>query len=146
MNCPRCKSGTTQVIDSRDCADGIRRRRECTSCKHRFTTYERSEPLILTVQKKDATRERFNPEKIRKGIAIACKNRPIGEDVIDNLVEQVEHSLSFSGKEIITSQEIGKLVESLLKDLDEIAYVRFVSVYESFSDVNQFSKTIKSLS
>ena len=146
MLCPRCKSGTTQVIDSRDSVDGIRRRRECTGCKHRFTTYERCEPITLLVQKKNGTRERFSADKIRKGITISCKNRPVSEDAIETLVEQLEQTLSFSGQEVVTSREIGKLVEAALKQLDEIAYVRFVSVCESFDNVTQFTKTIKSLS
>lgn len=146
MLCPKCKECSTQVIDTRDSSDGIRRRRECLSCKYRFTTYERSEPLQVTVIKKDGNRERFLPDKIRRGIQIACKNRPVSEGEIDRLVEQVEHAVTFAGQESIHSREIGKIVENLLKEVDEIAYVRFVSVCESFTDVNQFSSTIKSLS
>ena len=144
--CPKCKNAETQVVDTRDSSDGIRRRRECLSCKQRFTTYERGEPLTVTVVKKDGNRERFNPDKIRKGVSIACKNRPVCPEDIDELVEHVEHAVSFAGLESITSQEIGKLVEKRLRELDEVAFLRFVSVYQSFTDVEQFSDVIKSLS
>jgi len=146
MVCPKCKHAETQVIDTRDSSEGIRRRRECLSCKQRFTTYERGEPVTVTVLKKDGNRERFNPEKIRKGVSIACKNRPVCPEDIDELVEHVEQAVSFSGQESITTLEIGKYVEEKLRQMDEVAYVRFVSVYQSFTDIEQFSDTIKSLS
>jgi transcriptional repressor NrdR len=146
MLCPKCKHTETQVIDTRDSSEGIRRRRECLACKHRFTTYERGEPITVTVLKKDGNRERFHAEKIRRGVSIACKNRPVCPEDIDQLVEEVEHDISFSGRESITSQEIGKIVEEKLCKLDGVACVRFVSVYQSFTDLEQFSDTIKSLS
>lgn len=145
MICPKCQKFDTQVIDTRDSNDGIRRRRECLECKYRFTTYERSESIHLIVIKKDSSREPFNPDKIRRGVQIACKNRPVTDLQIEALVEQIEHAVTFAGKDCISSNEIGKLVEAQLKELDEIAYIRFVSVYQSFSDVKQFSSTIKSL-
>lgn len=97
------------------------------------------------VIKKNGSKERFTPEKIRRGVLIACKNRPVSEDEIDRLVERVEQTVTFAGEDTITSREIGRLVENLLKEVDEIAYVRFLSVCESFTRVEQFSSTIKSL-
>ena len=146
MLCPKCKHTETQVIDTRDSSEGIRRRRECLACKQRFTTYERGEPITVSVLKKDGNRERFHADKIRKGVSIACKNRPVCPEDIDQLVEEVEQAVSFSGQESITSQEIGKLVEEKLRQLDEVSFVRFVSVYQSFTDIEQFSDAIKSLS
>jgi transcriptional repressor NrdR len=146
MLCPKCKHAETQVVDTRDSSDGIRRRRECLTCKHRFTTYERGEPVNIVVVKKDGNRERFNAEKIRKGVSIACKNRPVSPEDIDQLVEHIEHLVSFRGQDTVTSQEIGRFVEEKLRELDEVAYVRFVSVYQSFTDIEQFSDAIKSLS
>lgn len=146
MICPKCRDCGTQVVDTRDSTEGIRRRRECLTCKFRFTTYERIEPVLVAVIKKDGSKERFNPEKIRRGVSIACKNRPVTTEQVERLVEDVEHAVSSSGQDTISSQEVGKIVERFLRELDEVAYVRFVSVYHSFSDLEQFSDTIKSLS
>lgn len=145
MLCPKCKSCETQVIDSRDSSEGIRRRRACQSCKYRFTTYERVEIVNITVVKKDGNRERFSPEKIRQGVVIACKNRPVSSVQIDTLVSDVEQQVYLSGKEEVRSQEIGDLVRAKLKELDEVAYVRFVSVYQAFSDLKQFTNTINTI-
>lgn len=145
MLCPQCKHRETQVVDSRDVHDGVRRRRECLSCKHRFTTYERTEPPQITVTKKSGSPERFNPEKIRRGILIACKNRPVSRVQIDELVETVERQVYETAKESISSEQIGDFVRDALRGVDEIAYVRFVSVYQAFSNLSQFSQTIDRL-
>ena len=145
MICPKCKHTETQVIDSRDTVEGVRRRRTCLKCKYRFTTYERVETSNVAIVKKDGNREKFNPEKVRLGVMIACKNRPVSSLEVDELVNEVEQRVHLSGKEEITSQEVGDHVRELLKKLDEVAYVRFVSVYQAFSDIKQFTKTIDTL-
>jgi transcriptional repressor NrdR len=146
MICPKCKHSESQVVDSRDATEGVRRRRECLKCKHRFTTYERAEVPSIVVIKKSGNRERFNPEKIRRGLTISCKNRPVSSLQIDEMVEEVEHRLYFLGKDEVTSQEIGDIVRELLQKTDEIAYIRFVSVYQAFTKIEQFTKTIDTLS
>ena len=145
MQCPKCKHAESQVVDSRETQDGIRRRRACLSCKHRFTTYERIELPTTFVLKKDGSRERFNPEKVRRGVATACKNRPVTEDQIDDVVSEVEQRVCFSGRDDICSHDIGDIVREVLEKLDPVAYVRFVSVYEGFEDVKDFAKTINTL-
>jgi transcriptional repressor NrdR len=145
MICPNCTNHGTQVIDSREANDSIRRRRECLACKHRFTTYERIEAPVITVLKKNGERERFKPEKVQRSIKIACKNRPIDAATIESLVRQVESSVMALPKDEVTSQQVGALVRQTLKEVDEIAYIRFVSVYEAFSNLDQFTSTINSL-
>ena len=141
MICPRCRERDTQVTDSRDGPDSIRRRRECLSCKYRFTTYERTEAPQVTVIKKDGDRQRFDPEKIRAGVRISCKNRPVTSSQIDSLVDEVSEKACC--KEEITSQDIGQLVQDRLQELDPVAYLRFTSVYQSFADVKEFEKEIQ---
>lgn len=145
MICPKCKHSESQVVDSRDCPEGVRRRRECLQCKHRFTTYERTENPHVTVLKKNGNQERFQPEKIRRSIVIACKNRPVSTVQIDGIVEEVEQRIYFSGDERVSSATIGEYVRELLQKTDQIAYIRFVSVYQSFSNVDQFSEAIDPL-
>ncbi len=146
MICPKCKHTESQVVDSRDAQEGVRRRRECLGCRFRYTTYERIENPTIVVTKKDGSKERFNSEKVRKGVATACKNRPVSDIQIDDVVSEVEHLVYFSGREEITSHEIGDYVRACLQKLDEVAYVRFVSVYQAFSDIDEFTKTINTLS
>lgn len=145
MICPRCKHRESQVVDSRDTSDGIRRRRECHSCKFRFTTYERVDTPNLIVIKKSGDKERFKPEKVHAGISTSCKNRPVTEVQIDCMVEQVEQQLLALGRDEVTSAEVGEAVRAALKEVDEIAYIRFVSVYEAFENPEQFTRTINSL-
>jgi transcriptional repressor NrdR len=145
MLCPRCKHPESQVIDTRDSSEAIRRRRECLSCKHRYTTYERSESPVMIVQKKNGIRERYKPDKIRRSMEIACKNRPIDQALIESMVQQVESIIAGSGKDEVSSHDIGEAVRSVLRETDEIAYIRYVSVYEAFSDRNQFMTTINAL-
>lgn len=142
MLCPKCKHRETQVVDSRDTQDGVRRRRECLACKYRYTTYERVESPVITVVKKDGSRERFNPEKIRRGVVTACKNLSVSPVQIDAIVDEVEQLVYQTGCEETSSQEIGAHVQNLLRQTDEVAYLRFISVYQGFTNLEQFSQVI----
>ncbi|HSI20259.1 MAG TPA: transcriptional regulator NrdR [Verrucomicrobiae bacterium] len=145
MLCPKCKNRDTQVVDSREVHDGVRRRRECLDCKYRYTTYERIEAPQIVVVKKNGNQERFNPEKIRKGVVTACKNRPVSNLQIDQIVSEVSERVYQTGKEELSSQEVGDFVRDLLRKTDEVAYVRFVSVYQAFNTLDQFSQAIDKL-
>jgi len=147
VKCPFCKNIGSKVVDSRliEKGDGIRRRRECLSCKKRFTTYERYDGLPLMVIKKDKRREPFDRIKVTNGILRACNKRKISRPTIDNIVEEVEKEIgNHSGSEI-KSSEIGKQIAEKLKQLDEVAYVRFASVFKGFSDASSFIKEVKEL-
>lgn len=145
MFCPKCKQHETQVLESRDSNENIRRRRECLTCGYRFTTYERVEACNLQVVKKDGRKERFNPDKITNGINLACKNLSITPERILELTDQVELQIQSLARDTITTEEIGRLVELGLKELDEVAYLRFVSVHQSFSKVSDFAQAIRKL-
>lgn len=145
MNCPKCHEHSTQVLDSRDCSDGIRRRRRCQQCNFRFTTYERVEAPLILVIKKNGDKERFDPEKIKRGVAIACKNRPVTTAQIESLVIEVEQKVYLSSKEEVSSQEIGMYVQEILQAIDQISYLRFTSVYQSFADLQQFEQEIHNI-
>lgn len=145
MKCPFCANGENKVIDSRISKDGgaIRRRRECSACGKRFTTYEFVEEVLPVVVKKDGRREPFDRTKIRSGIKKACEKRPISTDAIESLVERVEQTCQeYQGKEIPASV-IGEKVMKELQDLDGVAYVRFASVYREFRDVTDFLEELK---
>jgi len=144
MRCPFC-GGSTEVTDKRDSEGETRRRRECLKCKKRFTTYERLEAKNLRVIKKDGTREVFDIEKIKRGILKACEKRPVAFDKIEQAVREIENKLVNSNKKEIKSEAIGELVMKSLKKLDEVAYIRFASIYREFKDVNDFKKQIKEL-
>lgn len=145
MRCPYCGSKKDGVIDSRASSSGssIRRRRECLRCKKRFTTYEYVERIGLMVIKKDGRRENFDREKLMKGIVVACEKRPVSVNRIEKLVDDIERRLERKHEKEVRSQEIGELVMKGLHELDEIAYVRFASVYRQFRDVGQFVKELK---
>ena len=147
MRCPYCNVNDSKVIDSRSKSDGrvIRRRRECISCKRRFTTKEYIEETPILVVKCDQRREGFNREKLKQGILLACTKRPISMAQIDSLVSQVENSLKDISKEEVTSKEIGELVMAQLKKLDQVAYVRFASVYRNFQAMDEFINEIQRL-
>ena len=147
MKCPFCSSLESKVIDSRLAKDetSIRRRRECLDCKSRFTTYERVEEVELTIIKKDGVREPFDRGKIVSGMTKACEKRPISVDVIESFVSELEREFQERGEREIDSTEIGERVISKLYEIDEVAYVRFASVYRSFKDVNQFMSELKEL-
>jgi transcriptional repressor NrdR len=140
MRCPFCGHDEDRVIDSRPSDEGsaIRRRRECISCGARFTTYEKVESLPLLVIKKDGNREPFNREKLMAGIMKSCEKRPVSTLQIESLVNSIEAQTQNSLKREISSREIGEMVMEGLKQIDEIAYVRFASVYRQFKDVNSF--------
>ncbi len=144
MICPKC-SAETQVIDSRDSSDGVRRRRTCVGCKYRFTTYERVELPQITVVKRGGDVERFDDEKIRKGISISCKNRPISSATIDQLTDQVVGNVYDLGKDQVQTSQIGEFVQAVLRATDEVAYLRFTSVWQSFANISQFEQTITNL-
>jgi len=147
MRCPFCNYEETKVVDSRPADQGnmIRRRRECFDCAKRFTTYEKIESLPLMVVKKDRSLEPFNREKLINGLLKACEKRPVSIDQIETLVDNIESQISNSLKREVESQEIGEMLMDALKDLDEIAYVRFASVYRQFKDINTFISELKKL-
>jgi len=146
MKCPYCNKGDTKVIDSRDAADKVRRRRECKKCDKRFTTYETAKDLKITVVKSDDDRQRFDEEKIRKGVEKAAKKTKLTpneiDDIIDNTVAKVREEQE---NQEISSKKIGNIVTEELKKRDDVAYIRFASVYESFEDVNSFEEKVKAL-
>lgn len=147
MKCPFCGHEEDKVVDSRPSSDGrsVRRRRECLSCTKRFTTYEYVENVSMIVVKNDGRREPFDRQKLLKGIELACNKRPVSEKKIISLVEEIEEELQTLSKREITSKEVGALVMRRLKDLDEVAYVRFASVYHKFKDINEFMSELKGL-
>lgn len=147
MKCPFCGEINNKVIDSRLSKDGdvIRRRRECILCSRRFTTYEHIEEIPIMIIKKDGRREIFNREKVRSGIQRACEKRDISMNAIDAIVDELERDLRETGKKEIPSRDIGEHIINRLHDLDDVAYVRFASVYREFKDVNDFVAELKSL-
>jgi len=147
MKCVYCGYLESKVVDSRPTDEGssIRRRRECLACKKRFTTYEKIDSLPLLVVKKDGEREPFDSDKVKIGIIKACEKRPVPMHDIEALVANVEKSIFNSLRQEITSTEIGELVMQGLKDLDDVAYVRFASVYKEFKDVDTFMKELQRL-
>ncbi len=140
MKCPFCGNDEDRVIDSRPAEDGaaIRRRRECIRCNGRFTTYEKIETLPMLVVKKDGTREPYNQEKILGGLLKACEKRPVSNDQLMSILSFIENRIQGSANREISSRDIGELVMVKLKEIDEVAYVRFASVYRQFKDVNSF--------
>jgi transcriptional repressor NrdR len=140
MNCPFCAYADTRVVDSRLGREGnnIRRRRECEKCSKRFTTYERVEEMLPLVVKKDGRREPFDRQKIVAGMQRACEKRPVSIGVIEQFVDRFEQSLQESGDKEIPSTRIGEAVMTALHEIDQVAYVRFASVYREFRDINEF--------
>ncbi|DAC72359.1 MAG TPA: transcriptional regulator NrdR [Thermoplasmata archaeon] len=145
MNCPYCNHIDTKVTDSRDTERSIRRRRECLSCNKRFTTYEYIEMAPLFVIKKDGRRERFDRAKIRNGMEKALEKRPISHEKIEEMIEGIEEKIRRGGKEEIETSLIGEYVMDALKEVDQVAYIRFASVYRQFTDVTSFEKEVKNL-
>ena len=144
MNCPFCGYENTKVIDSRPTEAGvIRRRRMCEKCDERFTTYERFEPIPLMVIKKDETRESYDREKIKSGITRSCHKRPVSASQIDAMTDAVEAAAFAMDKKEVRTNDIGELVMEQLKNVDEVAYVRFASVYREFKDVNTYIEEIQ---
>ena len=147
MICPFCGSNEDKVIDSREAAEGAatRRRRECLKCQRRYTTYERLEESPLRVVKRDGRREPFDRKKVLSGILKACEKRPIPMERVEAMVDELERELAQDSEREVSSVEIGEKVMQKLHDLDEVAYVRFASVYRSFKDINQFLKELRDL-
>ncbi|MCO5142124.1 MAG: transcriptional regulator NrdR [Oligoflexia bacterium] len=140
MKCPSCGYLENKVVDSRTNQSGdlTRRRRECLSCSSRFTTYERIEELLPMVVKKDGRREEFDREKLKKGLKIACRKRPISSQEFDEMLQEIEKDLSSLGTKEVDSRSIGQIVMRTLYKRDKVAYIRFASVYREFKDVNDF--------
>lgn len=147
MKCPYCDFSDTKVIDSRPTEEGqaIRRRRECENCGRRFTTYEKMEESIIMVVKKDGKREAFDRGKILAGIVKACEKRPVSMAEIESVVANIERGLNNMMAKEVKSNFIGELIMEELKELDQVAYVRFASVYRQFTDVNTFIREIEKL-
>lgn len=147
MKCPSCGHLESKVLDSRPSAEGtsIRRRRECLSCQKRFTTFETIENVSIVVVKKNDTREIFDRTKLTSGMIRACEKRPVSIKQIENAVNEIEAYLQSTMRSEVSSTEIGELVMEKLKELDEVAYVRFASVYRQFKDINTFMEELKKL-
>ncbi len=146
MICPKCKARNTKVIDSRDAQEGraIRRRRECESCAYRFTTFEQIETTNFIVIKKDGSREAYDKEKLEKGIWKACEKRPVSQEQVNQLMQKLEEAWRAHGKEV-SSEIIGRDLMHALKMLDEVAYIRFASVYRQFKDLETFVQELQKL-
>ena len=147
MRCPFCENIDTKVIDSRPTEEGqaIRRRRECDNCKKRFTTYEKIEEIPMMVVKKDGSREVFDRNKVLNGVIKACEKRPVSMSDIDRIVDEIERGLSNMMEKEIESRVIGEVIMDQLKGIDEVAYVRFASVYRQFKDINTFISELEKL-
>lgn len=145
MECPYCLGENLKVTDKRKSPIGIRRRRECLKCKKRFTTYERIVENNFYIIKKDKKREKFDKEKLKKGIDKAFEKRPVSQEKIDKMINEIEEQLRKKGKKEIKSSIIGELIMKKIKKLDNVAYIRFASVYRDFQDVKDFKKEIRGL-
>ncbi|RWZ59811.1 transcriptional regulator NrdR [Halobacillus fulvus] len=147
MKCPNCHYKSTKVLDSRPIEEGkaIRRRRECEQCDFRFTTFERIEEVPLIVVKKEGTREEFSREKLMRGLIRACEKRPVAVEDLENVTIDIEKELRNRGVSEVLSKDIGEMVMERLSEIDEVAYVRFASVYRQFKDINVFIDELKEL-
>ena len=145
MKCPSCGYTESKVLDSRPADGSISRRRECLGCQHRFTTYERVEETPVMVVKKDGSRQLFDRNKIRDGIMHACQKRPVSYEEMDRLVKEVESAVQEAQVNEISSAKIGEMIMEGLKGIDEVAYVRFASVYRQFKDINTFMSELEVL-
>lgn len=145
MKCPYCSSTALKVTNKRESPEGIRRRRECLKCKKRFTTYEKISKDDFYVIKKDNRREKFSREKLENGIEKAFEKRPVSKEKIEKMINEIEEQLRKKNKREIKSSIIGELIMKKIKKLDNVAYIRFASVYRDFQDVNDFKKSLKEL-
>lgn len=147
MHCPRCQHNGSRVVDSRPADDGksIRRRRECEKCMFRFTTFERIEQSAILVVKKNGNREEFNREKLLRGIRRACEKRPVAAEEQENIVSKVEYKIRDLGSSEVSSTKIGEYVMEELAELDDVAYIRFASVYRQFKDIGVFMQEMQQL-
>ncbi|NOZ04818.1 MAG: transcriptional repressor NrdR [Chloroflexi bacterium] len=145
MKCPFCGNEKSRVIDTREMTHGIRRRRECQSCKQRYTTHERVAPINLMIIKTDGRREEFDRDKLFIGIASACAKRPVPTETVENMVNTIESELYSLGRSEVSSQFVGERVMARLLKLDDVAYVRFASVYRRFADIDTLAEEIRQL-
>ncbi|MFP4012476.1 MAG: transcriptional regulator NrdR [Chitinispirillaceae bacterium] len=147
MRCPYCSHEEDKVVDSRTSKEGraVRRRRECLDCGRRFTTYEYIESVSMTIIKNDQRREPYDRQKLLQGISAACKKRPVSVKKIDSIVEKIENQIDKLGRNEVPSSEIGKLVMTELYGLDEVAYIRFASVYRKFKDISEFISEVQGI-
>ncbi len=147
MRCPFCQHGDDKVVDSREAADGdsVRRRRECLACGRRFTTYEHIDVVMPMVVKKDGCREPWNREKLLSGVRRACEKRPVSADAIEDAISHVERLVQEPGTREVASSLVGEAVMDCLKNLDDVAYVRFSSVYKSFRDIDEFVAAVETI-
>ncbi|MBS4535400.1 transcriptional regulator NrdR [Clostridium sp. D2Q-14] len=147
MRCPYCNYYETKVVDSRPTDEGqsIRRRRECIKCNRRFTTYEKVEEIPIVVVKKDGTRQPYNRNKLLNGIIRACEKRPVSMNSMEKIADDIEKNINNSLEKEISTELIGQMVMESLKNIDEVAYVRFASVYRQFKDINTFMDELKKL-
>ena len=147
MHCPFCKANDTRVVDSRVAEDGmmVRRRRECAKCDARFTTFEKAQLSMPQIMKRDGTPEPYDEAKLQKGLERALYKRPVSPDVIDKLIENIERKLRTSGERQIASHRLGEWVMEELRDVDQVAYVRFASIYHQFKDVSDFRDQVERL-
>ena len=145
MNCPFCGKNSSRVMESRDSSDGLRRRRECLVCDTRFTTYEKTHTLPLTVIKRNQSREPFSPEKLEKSLRIACAKRPVSNEELSDVILGIKRTLHELGNPDIKSNLIGEIVISKLKTLDSVAYIRFASVYKDFQGIDNFMEELETL-
>ena len=147
MRCPSCSHPETKVVDSRPTEDGvsIRRRRECLDCGHRFTTYERLSDSPLLVLKSDGSTEAYDRQKLFRGVLIACAKRPIGSEVISSIIDDIESELRAKSRGEIPSKELGDMALERLAKTDDVAYIRFASVYKDFKNVDEFARALEAL-
>lgn len=147
MRCPHCGHEEDRVVDSRTSKEGraVRRRRECLDCSRRFTTYEYIENVSMTIIKNDLRREPYDRQKLMQGLTSACKKRPVSTKKIESIVDKIENRVEAMGKTEVPSSEIGKMVMAELYELDEVAYIRFASVYKKFKDIGEFISEVKGI-
>ncbi len=145
MNCPFCGNTKSKVTNKRDTIESTRRRRECLKCSKRFTTYEKVVEVDIYVIKKNLSREKFDIQKVKKGLDRAFEKRPVSKNKIDKIAQEIEEQIRRTGKKEIKSQKIGEIMMKKIKKLDKVAYVRFASVYREFEDIEDFKKELKSL-
>ncbi len=147
MRCFYCGTIESKVVDSRSTEDGtaIRRRRECLNCGKRFTTYEKIESVPIIVIKRDRSRQQFDREKLQRGIMNACASRPVSMETVDNILDDIEATIHNSLEREVSSEKIGEMVMERLRNIDEVAYVRFASVYKKFKDIETFRKELEKL-
>ncbi|MCK5149504.1 transcriptional repressor NrdR [Candidatus Pacearchaeota archaeon] len=143
MDCPYCSNTKSKVTDKRESPEGIRRRRECLKCKKRFTTYEKISKNDFYIIKKDKKREKFSREKLEKGIEKAFEKRPVSKEKIEKMINEIEEQIRRKGKKEIKSSVVGELIMKKMKKLDNVAYIRFASVYRNFQDVQDFKRVLK---